>query len=27
MSSKPFSVIVEAEIKEDRMDEFMVGLL
>ncbi|KAG7346917.1 autoinducer-2 modifying protein LsrG [Nitzschia inconspicua] len=23
MSEKPFSVIVEAEIKEDRMDEFM----
>ena len=23
MSSKPFSVIVEAEIKEDRMEEFM----
>ena len=23
MSSKPFSVMVEAEIKEDRMEEFM----
>ena len=23
MSSKPFSVIVEAEIKEDRMEEFL----
>lgn len=23
MSSKPFSVIVEAEIKEDRLEEFM----